>query len=136
VNRWLFLRLLAVDSLFGCALAAAKLAYQRPIHPVGLIAIAAVLLLYTGGAAALAVQALKPIRSRRALDDVGELCEALPAAAMLGTVGGFLIALSAASGDIQHRAAGASTALVSTFVGIAAMLVLRLQLRLLERDGT
>lgn len=133
----LFLRLLLIDSLFGCALAAARLSYHREIHTVGLVAVTAVLLLFAGGAAVLAFQAWKwgGKPSPRVIDDIAELCDSLPAAAMLGTVGGFLIALSASTGDIQQRAAGASTALISTFVGIAAMLVLRLQLRLLSRGG-
>lgn len=130
----LFLRLLLVDSVFGCALVGARFAYHRHIHPVGLAAIAAVLILFTAGAVVLAVQAFHGKAKKHLLDDVAELVDALPAAAMLGTVGGFLIALSAASGDIQHRAAGAATALVSTFVGIAAMLVLRLQHRMVSRD--
>jgi hypothetical protein len=130
-----FYRILLINSVFVCALVAARLSYHRHIHPAGLVAIAAVLVLYAAGAAAcIWIAAGDGDRDDdRILEDVHELAERLPAVAMLGTVSGFLIALSSSSGDVQHRATGASTALAATFVGIAAWLVLGLQHRLLAR---
>lgn len=133
MNRPLFLRLLLVDSLFGCALAAARLSYHRHIHPAGLVAVTAVLVLFALGAVACLWLAWRG-PDARLLDDVSILSERIPGVAMLGTVSGFLIALSANTGDIQERTVGASTALAATFVGIAAWLVLGLQHRMLERE--
>lgn len=134
MNRPLFLRLLLLDSLFGCALAAARLSYHRHIHPAGLVAVTAVLVLFAVGAAACLWLAWRG-KDARILDDIGILSERLPGVAMLGTVSGFLIALSANTGDVQERAVGASTALAATFVGIACWLVLGLQHRMLERES-
>ena len=135
-----FHRILLIDSLFGCALAAARLSYHRQIHPAGLVASAAVLALFLIGTLACLSIARHPVsikfgvsQHRRLLDDIHELAERLPAVAMLGTVSGFAIALSASQDDLQQRATGASTALVATFVGIACWLVLGLQHRMLDR---
>lgn len=138
----LFLRVLLVNSLFGCALAAGALAYDGHVHPVALVAIAVVLVAYAAGAAAclfLAWSIPPPyLRSPRDswgryLNDVSELAEALPGIALLGTAAGFLIALSGDAADIQHRISGAATGIISTFVGVACWLVLTLQHRLLVR---
>lgn len=147
----LFLRLLLVDSLFGCALAAGAVAYNGGIHPVAAVAVGVVLAAFAAGAGlCLWLAWTQPVRDakgtvwvaasrsqrKRLLDDVAHLAESLPGLALMGTAAGFLIALVGDTAQVQHRIAGAATGIVSTFIGVACWLVLSAQHRMLaRRDG-
>lgn len=134
MNRPLFLKLLLVDSLFGCALAAAALAYPE-LHPIATVAIAAVLVAFSAGAAICAFEAWRfPVVSRRRLNDVSQLAELLPGLALMGTAAGFMLALSGDTAGVQHRISGAATGIASTFVGVACWLVLSAQHRMIVRE--
>ena len=130
--RSLFLRLLLVDSLFGCALAAGALAYSGRVHPVAAVAVAVVLVAFAAGAG-LCLWLAWNGTTGRLLNDVGHLAELLPGLALMGTAAGFLIALSGDPAQVQHRIAGAATGIVSTFIGVACWLCLSAQYRLLAR---
>jgi hypothetical protein len=132
--RPLFLRLLLLDSLFGCALAAGGVAYPH-IHPVALVAIVVVLVAFAAGAAVLLWIAWRGEPRDRLLGDVAELCELTPGLALLGTAAGFLIALSGDAADVQQRISGAATGIVSTIVGVASWLVLSAELRMVGREA-
>ena len=132
MSRPLFLRLLLIDSLFGCALVAGAIAYHGKIHPIAVVAVAVVLVAYAAGAAVCLWLAWNGNR-KRLLNDVGELAERLPGLALMGTAAGFIIALSGDTAQVQHRIAGAATGIVSTFVGVACWLVLSAQHRMLAR---
>ena len=132
MTRPLFLRLLLIDTLFGCALAAGAIAYRGSVHPVAAVAVGVVLAAFTAGAGLCLWLALNG-QNGRLLNDVGHLAELLPGLALMGTAAGFLIALSGDPSQVQHRIAGAATGIVSTFIGVAAWLVLSAQHRLLAR---
>lgn len=120
----LFMRLLLIDSLFGCALAAGALALHQTVPVAALVAITAVLALFAAGAAACAYMAWTG--TGRWLDDVDWLSERLPGVAMLGTVAGFMA---------QRHDDSRLTVLISTFVGIACWQALGLQHRLVSREA-
>lgn len=131
-----FLYWALTETLFLAALAVARIAYHGHIHIAGKVVIVALLaefLIVSGACGWLAWR--EDYRNERVLRDIAEATEATPGLAMLGTVSGFLIALSSSQGDLQHKATGASTALAATFVGIGCWLVLKLQHRMLERHG-
>lgn len=121
------LQVALIDVLFLLALGTLRVLYSGEIHAAGLIAIVAVLIVF-GVSAAYALR--KASRGEPA--DLELPIAALPMISMLGTVAGFLVAFSGESGDVQQRVLGASTGLVSTFVGIACALVLMGQQRLLR----
>lgn len=139
MSRPLFLRWALVTALAVVALAIIRLLYHGHVHPAGTVAIVAVLAIFVAANCACGLLAWqadsghRPTDSR--LDDIAEAVEACPKVAMLGTVAGFLIALSGDAASIQQRMTGASTGLAATFVGIACMIVLGLQLRLLARHA-
>lgn len=122
------LQVALIDVLFLLALGTLGVLYSGEVHSAGLVAIAAVLIVF--GIAA--VYALR--QAARGLPADLELAISVcPMLAMLGTVAGFLIAFSADSGDVQERVLGASTGLVSTFVGVACAVVLMVTAKLLEQ---
>ena len=139
IARREFLRWLVVEVATVAGLVAARLGYHGHIHAAGLAAIAGVLTVFGFASGACGLIAWRQGAGRpadpRLLHDIDECKEACPAVAMLGTVSGFLIALSA-HGDLQQRATGAATALAATFVGIGCWLALKLQHRLVARRDT
>lgn len=135
--RTKFVKWALVNAIYGAILAAAALEYHGHVHSIGLIAIGAVLVLFllasgfagllawTRGGANLAI-----------VDDHTKVLtlaiELAPKLAMLGTVGGFLIAFSSGAGDVQGRVLGASTGLAATFVGIFTMVALEIIRHIVE----
>jgi hypothetical protein len=137
-HRPRFTRWLLSQTCFGGALAAAAASYHGHVHTTGVAAIAGVLTVFAAASAGCGLAAWQADNGHapnaRLLRDIDECKEACPAVAMLGTVSGFLVALSA-HGDLQQRATGAATALAATFVGIACWLALKLQHRMVARDA-
>lgn len=134
VDSSVVLRLALLNSVFALALVAGRLAYHGHLHPVVYVAVAVVLSIYGAGA----VQALRMAGWHRdAHADVHEwerglsrldcLAARCPKVAMAGTVTGFLIAFSGSTDEVQQRVRGASTGLIATLIGIAAMLLLEWQ---------
>lgn len=121
-----FLQVALIDVLFVLALGTANHVYKGEIHTAGIAAIAAVLAVFCVSAA----YALR-CAWRKLPADLDLPIQVCPMLSMLGTVAGFLVAFSGAEGDVQERVLGASTGLVSTFVGIACAIVLMAQARLL-----
>ena len=147
--RPLFLRLLLLDSLFGCALAAGAIAYHGRIHPVTVVVVAVVLAAFAAGSAVcLWLAWTKPVKDargtvwvaapwsqrRRLLADVAFVAGRLPGIAIIGTGLGFLIALSGDVGQVQQRVAGASSGILATVIGVACWLCLEWQHHWLTRD--
>ncbi len=125
-----FLQLALIDVIFGLALATLAYLYSGTIHSAGLVAIAAVLAVFAISAGYALLQA-----RRGQPADLELAVNVSPMIAMLGTVAGFLIAFSGGTGDVQERVLGASTALASTFVGIACAVVLMVQARMLKGES-
>jgi hypothetical protein len=126
----LFLQWLFVNAVYLIILALAWIFYNGHIQAIGLIAIGAVLALYvcaSGYAGYLTWN-----ENRWGIHHISLAIELAPKLAMLGTVGGFLIAFSAGAGDVQHRVLGASTGLAATFVGISTMIVLEILRHIVE----
>lgn len=122
-----FLQLVLINVLFAIGLGTAGALYSGDVHPAGVVAIVAVLGIYVVASA----YALWRAWYGRTVD-LELAVNVCPMVAMLGTVAGFLIAFSGATGDVQERVLGASTGLVSTFVGVACAIVLMCQQRLLR----
>lgn len=126
----LFLRLLLVDSLFGCFLALCAISLHHALPLPALVSIATTLVLYAAGAAAIARETLRVGSwgwepSLRILSDVDWLAERLPGVAMLGTIAGFLA---------DEHSTTVLTVLTSTFVGVACWQALGLQHRMVSRE--
>lgn len=119
------LKLALVNVLFALALGTLAILYEGKIHAAGVIASACVLAVFAVSAAYALRQAYHGETA-----DLELPIAALPMLSMLGTIAGFLIAFSADAGDVQERVLGASTGLVSTFVGIACAIVLMVEQRL------
>jgi Na+/H+-translocating membrane pyrophosphatase len=131
-TRRLFLRWLLVNVLFALALAGAAVAYNGQVHQAALVAVSVVLLVYALAAGHAGRLAWRD--DRRDHPHLLLAIEVTPMLSMLGTVAGFLIAFAGTAGDVQQRVLGASTGLISTFVGIACTAVLML-LRTLLTDA-
>jgi hypothetical protein len=128
-------RLALLNSLFGLALVAARLAYHGRVHPIVYVAVGVVLVVYAAGAVEAARLALLRPGLRQAPDEAWDrglqrldrLAARCPKVAMAGTVTGFLIAFSGSTDDVAARVRGASTGLAATLIGNVAMLLLELQ---------
>lgn len=127
-----FLKWFLVNTIYVSCLIAAKVNYHGHIQAIGLVAIGAVLAIYTCASAYAGW--LCWCEDKRGTHHVSLAIELSPKLAMLGTVGGFLIAFGAGAGDIQQRVLGASTGLAATFIGISAMVVLEVIRHLVEHD--
>jgi hypothetical protein len=129
VDSSALLRLALLNSSFALALVAARVAYHGHVHPVVYVAVALVLFVY--GAGAMQAMRMATWESGAAwelgLNRLDRLASRCPKVAMAGTVTGFLIAFSGSTDDVQQRVRGASTGLIATLVGIAAMLLLECQ---------
>lgn len=131
-TKTLFCKWALVNAIYIAILILAGLLYKGHVQSIGVIAISAVLALYVGTSAWAAFLCWN--EDRRGVHHISLAIELSPKLAMLGTVGGFLIAFSASSGNIQQRVLGASTGLAATFVGISAMIVLEVIRHLVEND--
>lgn len=131
-TRTRFVKWALVTAIYAIVMAASGLSYHGKVHAIGLIAIGAVLALFaiTSGYAGWLLWKWEDYE----LDSkhLSLAIELAPKLAMLGTVGGFLIAFSASAGDVQHRVLGASTGLAATFVGIATMIALEVIRHIVE----
>ncbi len=128
----LLLRLAVLNSLFGLALVAGRLAYRGHVNPIAYVAVAVVLSVYAAGAVQVVRMALLRTDElgqawQQGLRRVDRLAARCPKVAMVGTVAGFLIAFSGSTADVAQRVRGASTGLAATLIGIVAMLLLELQ---------
>ena len=124
----LFLRWALINVLFVVGLIVARIAYKGHIPFVAYVAIGIVLLTYGIASVTLGLETWR--EDRRWYVDVpfvGEAIRLLPMMAMLGTVSGFLIALTGDPNQVAHRISGAATALSATFIGIAATILLKVQ---------
>lgn len=129
-TRTRFVKWALVNAVYAIVVAGAGLSYHGKVHSIGLAAIGAVLALFavaSGYAGYLLWD--DGLVNKRHLSLAIELA---PKLAMLGTVGGFLIAFSASAGDVQHRVLGASTGLAATFVGIFTMITLEVIRHIVE----
>ena len=125
--RSLFLRLLLIDSLFGCFLVACAFILGKRVPGAAVVAIGCCLAMFIVGAVLIAHEAYRlPAVSWRRLNDVDWIAERLPGAAMLGTIAGFLL-------EASHNNT-VLTVLTSTFVGVACWQALGLQHRLVIRE--
>lgn len=133
-QRKLFLRWALVNVLFLIALIVAAISYSGPVPTAAKLVITAVFTVYVCASVFAGVLSWKEQKDRdHHLSEAIGLC---PMVAMLGTVSGFLIALSGSTTDtahIQDKVLGASSGLLATFVGISCAIVLVL-LRLPLRD--
>lgn len=137
-DRGVFLRWALINVLFAAGLITAAISYSGEIPTPAKLAIGAVFSVYlvaSGYAGRLAWLELKD--EKHHLSEAIGLC---PMVAMLGTVSGFLMALSSNSSDVtnfQDKVAGASSGLLATFVGISCAVVLVLiQLPLKDHDAS
>jgi len=128
----LFLKWLLINVVYLLALVTGMVMYNGKVEIPGKLAIGLVLVVY--GLASLHAGWLAWKEDKSGIHHTSFAIELAPKIAMLGTVGGFLIAFSAASGDLQQRAIGASTGLAATFVGISVMVVLEIIRHVLEND--
>lgn len=128
--RTRFVKWALVNAIYAVILIGAAFTYHGHIHSIGLIAIGAVLALYCLTSAYAGWIAWKDgIKDAK---HVSLAIELAPKLAMLGTVGGFLIAFSSSAGDVQGRVLGASTGLAATFVGISTMITLEIIRHVIE----
>lgn len=138
-TRKLFLRWALVNVLFLVGLITAALSYNGNVPTPAKLAIGAVLLVFASGSAyAGRLSWNEKLDTENNISEAAGLC---PMVAILGTVTGFLIALSGPSTgsskedvvvNIQGKVLGASSGLLATFVGISCaivLIVLRLPLR-------
>jgi hypothetical protein len=129
-TRTRFVKWALVNAIYGILMAAGALTFHGHIHSIGLAAIGAVLALFVVASGYAGWLLWKD-------DDVEKkhlslAIELAPKLAMLGTVGGFLIAFSSSASDVQHRVLGASTGLAATFVGISTMITLEVIRHIVE----
>lgn len=127
-----FLKWALVNVLFALALVAAFVSYHGKVEAAGKIAIAVVLVVYVAASAYAGSLAWR--YRRLGLSHISLAIELSPMIAMLGTVGGFLIAFGSSAGDVQQRVVGASTGLAATLVGIACTIVLMIQRHIIEES--
>lgn len=129
-TRTRFVKWALINAVYAIVMVGAGLSYHGQVHSIGLAAIGAVLALFavTSGYAGWLLWHEKTNDARH----LSLAIELAPKLAMLGTVGGFLIAFSASAGDVQHRVLGASTGLAATFVGIATMIALEVVRHVVE----
>jgi hypothetical protein len=130
--RSLFLKWALVNAIYAVTMIAAALSYHGHVGSIGLIAIAAVFGLFVITSAYAGWIAWR--EDMQHTHHVSLAIELAPKLAMLGTVGGFLIAFSSGASDIQNRVLGASTGLAATFVGIFTMVALEIIRHLIEHD--
>ena len=131
--RRAFLKWALVNVLFLSALVLAAFSYDGHIHAVGKLAVAAVFAIYLISSAHAGYEAWHFAGSGIAATHHLDLSiRACPMLAMLGTVGGFLVAFGGGLEDVQGRVLGASTGLAATFVGVSCALVLMVHRHLLE----
>lgn len=133
MSRARFLRVALVNVLYVSALATAAVSYSGTVHPAGKIAAVVVLVVYalaSGNCLRVAWREQHPMTVDYAHIDLA--IRACPMLALLGSIGGFLVAFSGDAADVQQRVLGASTGLLATFVGVSAALVLMLQRHLLD----
>lgn len=128
-SRTRFVKWALVNVIYAVTLLSARLLYHGHVQSIGLVAVSAVLALFVcaSGYAGWKIWKLGqfPLHDGES-KHISLAIELAPKLAMLGTVGGFLIAFSAASGDVQQRVLGASTGLAATFVGIFTMIALEI----------
>ena len=128
--RTRFVKWALVNAIYFVIMIGAAVSYHGHVHSIGLVAIGAVIALYVLTSAYAGWIAWKEgIQDAR---HVSLAIELAPKLAMLGTVGGFLIAFSASTGDVQQRVLGASTGLAATFVGISTMITLEIIRHIIE----
>jgi len=142
VEHKLFLKWLFINVVYLLALVVGAIAYNGKVEAPGKLAIALVLGVYV--LATLHAGYLAWVLGvqhedghpfiRKGLRHTSFAIELAPKLAMLGTVGGFLIAFSSSAGDVQQRVIGASTGLAATFVGISAMVVLEVIRHVIETE--
>jgi hypothetical protein len=124
-DRKLFLRWALINVLFVASLVTADISYSGSIPTPAKLAIGAVFSVFAVASAYAGKLAWDEQK-----DEKHHLSEAIglcPMVAMLGTVAGFLMALSSDSSDVtnfQQKVAGASSGLLATFVGISCAVVL------------
>lgn len=124
-DRRLFLRWALINTLFGASLITAAISYSGSVPTPAKLAIGAVFSVF-----AVASAYAGKLSWDDGKDEEHHLSEAIglcPMVAMLGTVSGFLMALSNDSSDVsnfQQKVAGASSGLLATFVGISCAVVL------------
>lgn len=125
-----FLQLALINVLFGLSLGTFGVLYSGRIHAAGVVAIAAVLIVYAFATA----YALHLAREGRpdANDHVALAASVCPAIGIAGVAGGFLIALSAGTDDIQERVIGASSGLAATVIAVVCMVLLDVQAHMLR----
>lgn len=128
-----FLKWAFVNAVYLVILAVAGITYKGHVHSIGLVAIAAVLALFVlvssyAGYLCWKWDGLNPSEAKH----LSLAIELAPKLAMLGTVGGFLLAFSSSAGDVQGRVLGASTGLAATFVGILTMVALEILRHVVE----
>jgi hypothetical protein len=132
-DRGLFLRWAIVNALYLVGLGAARVSYHGHVKAIAWASIGAVLATYAAASAVGGYVAWHDrLLDRRLLRHLSLAIELAPKLAMIGTVGGFLIAFSKGASDVQGRVLGASTGLAATFIGISAMVVLEVIRHLLE----
>lgn len=140
-SRPLFLKLLLIDALAVLGLAAVAAAYGHRLVGPSLVAVPAILIVYTAASAYAALLAWHT--PGRALW-VAHRLDFLPFAAwscqilgIMATVFGFWVLLTS-SGDAEALGAriqdGGGVALAGTFVGVACSLVLSVQERLIAHS--
>lgn len=133
-----FLRLALVNALFAVGLVAARVTYDGHIHAAGKACIVVVLAVYAVAAVYGMLLAYRDGPKLHRFPPAGVrhitlAIKLLPQLALLGSVSGFLIALSGSSEDVQQRVVGAATGLTATFVGISCAVCLTVQRHLIER---
>lgn len=133
----IFLKWALINVLFLLALGVGMVSYGGKVEVAGKVATGVVILVYLAasamsGYAAWRMDLGKRLHLARNLPHLSLAIEISPMIAMLGTVGGFMIAFGSSAGDVQHRVIGASTGLAATLVGISCTVVLMVIRHLLE----
>lgn len=133
-TRTRFVKWALVNAVYFIVMVGAGLSYHGKVHGIGLAAIGAVLALFVimSGYAGWLLWNEHPSEPNKETKHLSLAIELAPKLAMLGTVGGFLIAFSASAGNVQQRVLGASTGLAATFVGIATMIALEVVRHVVE----
>lgn len=119
-----FLQLCLIDVVYALALGTAGVTYAGHIHTAGLVAIAAVLVVFLAGAGYALRMAYAGRGDISHLELAANLC---PMIGIAGVASGFLVALSGGTEDVQSRIIGASSGLAATVVAVACMALLEVQ---------
>lgn len=130
MGKSLFLQWALINVLFVVGLIVAGIAYVGRVHVpvIAYLAIGVVLVTYCIASVQIGRETWAEHRRWFVKTPfVSEAIRLLPIMAMVGTVGGFLIALTGDPNDVTHRITGAATSLSATMVGLISIILLKLQ---------